>query len=393
MKTIIILSVIILSASSVFSQWQHVTNGMGTNRYIYSLSVQGSNIFAGASTGGVYLSSNNGTSWSQTSLNSPVIQKLFTNGNYVFAGTGSQGVYYTTNNGSNWSQSSLNNKTIFSFTSKNTALFAGSDSNGVYRSTNNGSAWQPSGLSGLTIYSLAQAGGLILAGTSGYGMYVSTDDGSTWIPAPFFNLSVFDFAVDGSVVFAGTSAGIYKSTNNGFNWLQIALEEELVGDIEISGSNLFAGTFSGGVYVSNNYGANWVQRNEGLTQLTSGALCILNNYIFNGTQNSVFRRPLSEIIGIKQISNEVPSFYSLSQNYPNPFNPVTNINFAIPENGFVKLTIFDINGREVETLVNDKLGAGTYNADWNAANYSSGVYFYKLTTKEFSDTKRMVLVK
>jgi len=107
---------------------------------------------------------------------------------------------------------------------------------------------------------------------------------------------------------------------------------------------------------------------------------------------------------------EVPDKYSLSQNYPNPFNPVTNIQFNIPllrgvtaeggqlvtpwrEGVFVKLTIFDLLGREVTTLVNQQMQPGSYNVDWDASNYPSGVYFYKIESGDFSEAKRMVLVK
>lgn len=393
MKTLILYTISVLLVSSSLSQWQHVTNGMGTNRYIYTLAVQGSTIYAGASTGGVYFSSNNGSSWQQTSLTSPVIQNLFVDGSVVFAGTGAQGIYYTSNNGINWIQTNLTNKTIFCFTKKNNTYFAGSDSNGVYASAFNGVSWAPAGLAGKTIYALTQAGGLIIAGTYNFGMYVSTDEGTSWIAAPFFNLSVFDFVSDSNIVYAGTSAGIYKSTNYGFSWSQFALEEELVGEIELSGSNIFAGTFSGGVYVSNNSGSNWVQRNEGLTQLTSGALCILNNYIFNGTQNSVFRRPLGELIGIQQISSEIPQGFSLSQNYPNPFNPVTNININLPENAFVRLVVYDMLGKAIQVLVNNYLTAGSYKVDFNASDFSSGMYFYRLETENYSAVKKMMLVK
>ena len=99
------------------------------------------------------------------------------------------------------------------------------------------------------------------------------------------------------------------------------------------------------------------------------------------------------VTGISQISGNIPSAYNLSQNYPNPFNPATNIEFAIPKSSFIKLVIYDITGREVETLVNQNLAAGKYKTDWNAVNYSSGVYFYKLITDGFNETKKMMLIK
>jgi uncharacterized delta-60 repeat protein len=98
-------------------------------------------------------------------------------------------------------------------------------------------------------------------------------------------------------------------------------------------------------------------------------------------------------IGINPVSNEIPNGYSLSQNYPNPFNPVTNIEFAISNSAFVKLVVYNSLGKEVETLVSEDLTPGIYKADWNASEYPSGVYFYKISAGSFTETKRMILVK
>jgi hypothetical protein len=98
-------------------------------------------------------------------------------------------------------------------------------------------------------------------------------------------------------------------------------------------------------------------------------------------------------IGLQNISNEIPSGYTLLQNYPNPFNPVTKISFAIPKASYVKLIVYDMLGREIETLVNENLNAGTYNADWSASAYPSGVYFYKLESESFVLTRKMILIK
>lgn len=92
-------------------------------------------------------------------------------------------------------------------------------------------------------------------------------------------------------------------------------------------------------------------------------------------------------------NNQLPAKYSLSQNYPNPFNPSTSIRFEIPKDGLVKIVVYDILGKEVATLVNDKRAAGSYIIDFNAAGLSSGVYFYKLVTNEFTDIKKMTLIK
>ncbi|HMQ80675.1 MAG TPA: YCF48-related protein [Ignavibacteria bacterium] len=88
-----------------------------------------------------------------------------------------------------------------------------------------------------------------------------------------------------------------------------------------------------------------------------------------------------------------PEKFRLFQNYPNPFNPVTNIKFDIPKSGLVKITVFDMLGREVTSLINQQMQPGSSSVDWDASNYPSGVYFYKLETESFAESKKMVLVK
>ncbi len=94
-----------------------------------------------------------------------------------------------------------------------------------------------------------------------------------------------------------------------------------------------------------------------------------------------------------QSTGEIVNTFNLSQNYPNPFNPSTVIKFSIPQSKFVKLSVYDVNGKEVKTLVNNQLATGTYNYTFNASELSSGTYFYKLTAGDFIEIKRMVLIK
>jgi CubicO group peptidase (beta-lactamase class C family) len=105
--------------------------------------------------------------------------------------------------------------------------------------------------------------------------------------------------------------------------------------------------------------------------------------------------PLPTIIGITNISGEIPEKFSLQQNYPNPFNPSTVIRYSLSENSFVTLKVYDVLGNEVAMLVNEKQNAGTYDYQFSAVKYqlASGVYYYKLFTDKFSQIKRMVLLK
>ena len=105
------------------------------------------------------------------------------------------------------------------------------------------------------------------------------------------------------------------------------------------------------------------------------------------------RYVISPVTGIGNIGKDVPTSFKLSQNYPNPFNPVTNIQFSIPENSFATLMVYDYLGREIQTLFSGLKTAGTYEISFNGSTLSSGVYYYKLTTDKFKETKKMILAK
>jgi hypothetical protein len=89
----------------------------------------------------------------------------------------------------------------------------------------------------------------------------------------------------------------------------------------------------------------------------------------------------------------LPEYYYLGQNYPNPFNPTTQINYELPVSGLVTLKVFDILGREISILVNEEKSAGTYQVNFSSNGLSSGIYFYTLTSHNYSKTKKMVLLR
>jgi hypothetical protein len=99
------------------------------------------------------------------------------------------------------------------------------------------------------------------------------------------------------------------------------------------------------------------------------------------------------LTGINQIGSEVPSAYSLGQNYPNPFNPMCNVQFTMCNAGNVRIVVYDVMGREVQTLVNERMNAGTYEVKFDGSGLPSGVYFYKMVTENFTETKKMLLIK
>jgi len=98
-------------------------------------------------------------------------------------------------------------------------------------------------------------------------------------------------------------------------------------------------------------------------------------------------------IGIINLSNRIPQQYALHQNYPNPFNPTTKVKFDLPKSGQVKLTLYDVLGNEVAVLLNGVQNAGYFEAEINASSYASGIYFYVLKAGDFTETKKMILIK
>lgn len=139
--------------------------------------------------------------------------------------------------------------------------------------------------------------------------------------------------------------------------------------------------------------------NDGFTRIAvhygdyggMAGLQLLVDEIRLGTSWEDVSAPLST--DVEKIDNLAPDNYALSQNYPNPFNPGTNINFAIPKAGFVTLKVYNPIGQEVATIVNEYKNAGNFRVDFKAANLTSGVYFYKIRSENYSETKKMILMK
>ncbi len=113
----------------------------------------------------------------------------------------------------------------------------------------------------------------------------------------------------------------------------------------------------------------------------------------NSNQWRSYNYPLNGIVSVDNNFGEIPVRFELKQNYPNPFNPKTIISYQLPVTNFVKLKVYDILGKEIVTLVNEKQSPGSYSVTFDGSNLSSGIYFYQLTTEGYTDTKRMVLIK
>jgi hypothetical protein len=245
---------------------------------------------------------------------------------------------------------------------------------------------------------------------------LTSDGGTTWIQRNISNANYTSgvaFSSD-KTTGIGESSGflpnISRSTDGGNTWTQIntglpntSLEW---GKVKwVYGTNtvfLTAETgASGCIGKSTNAGLNWsVMSTAGITNLYNIDLVYTGGmvYAYAISLSAQVIKLQEPVTGIGLHSREVPSEYRLEQNYPNPFNPTTNIKFEIinsksETNPKTEIRIYDVLGKEVATLINENLKPGSYEVEWDASSFPSGVYFYRLTSGKFSETKKMILNK
>ena len=191
-------------------------------------------------------------------------------------------------------------------------------------------------------------------------------DGTNWTIFNILNSSLLSDNVNSIVIdvnnflWTGTGYGLTKSDTAGINWTvyntsNSGLLDNYISSIAIDGNgNKWIGTIQGGLAVFNETGI---------------------------------------VTKVQKLTNNIPGTFVLSQNYPNPFNPTTTINYSLPKAGNVTIMIYDILGREIRTLVNEEKTAGNYTVQFNGSNLSSGIYFYRMQSGSFSQTKKLILLK
>jgi photosystem II stability/assembly factor-like uncharacterized protein len=442
-KTLILISVFIISSKNIYSQWTIAGDLAGVDgRPTVSVVDQNTAFVTGGSGGpeinATYKTTNGGSNWIQlsTGTSNPFLCIYAKDANTVFAGAGR--VIKTTNGGTNWTlidsifATALSLRGIQfsnSIPSFGIVLEEASPQSYIYKTRDGGITWNRTFITvfaggSLAINGLNVVDSLFYAfGTSfiSPSIIITTDGGATWnlrdLNLPFSEFTNgIAFKEDKLTGIAGASLPIIaRTTNGGLNWVNIDVGNNVTSSIcrmrWIQGTNTCYITATdptnGGILKSTNGGLNW-------TQMTTSGLGIYNfdtkrigsnvyGYANSGLGGFVggnqVLKVTDAVVGINQISEFVPDGYNLSQNYPNPFNPVTKIKFDILSNvksqmSDVKLTIFNTLGKEVSVLVNESLSSGSYEVDFDGSNFSSGVYFYKLAVDgNIIDTKRMMLLK
>jgi len=318
--------------------------------------------------GGIQKTTNGGLSWTAIASTgySGVSNFYFINENTGWCT--SNYLLYRTENGNNFTTDSLpvspGSTNSLYFTSPNTGYFYGSNKY-LYKSTNKGTNWVLRGMPDMVMtnylftdtsniymcgYFSNANSGLIRKSTNGglnWNTILSSD--STLIHKIFFLNSLTGYAI-------GNYKYVFRTSNGGNNWtIQTPDTSALCGIKSISFINPYTGWLAG------NYGK--------VYNTTNGGSTFANN------------------------TTEIVNNYNLCQNYPNPFNPMCNVQFTMCNAGNVKIVVYDVMGREVQTLVDERLSAGTYEVKFDGSGLTSGVYFYRMTTDGFAETRKMLLIK
>lgn len=356
--------------------WESITKVIKGTYLIRSLVTDiHENVYASIDIDGVYKSSDGGNTWSKV-LDAKLVASVFTMATNsrgdIYAGTYGKEIMRSTNGGMSWAKTNagLLIRDINSiYIDKNDYIYAGglvvSD---IYRTTNNGNSWLKlhAGTVGQIITDIAvNSKGQIFA-SNGIDFYRSTDDGFSWDSIRTFNAGSIKICSN-DIVLAGARTGVYRSTDDGISWKNLSTETLYppVNSLFVNSKGyVFFGTVGNGVYRSVN------------------SLTLENSYHRINPMGSV-----------------------LHQNYPNPFgastpsvSSSTTISFSLPRPTHVTLKIFNSLGVEIQTLINNEeydIGVHSVEFAQHASNFEfhSGVYFYKLSTPDFVETKKMVVLR
>lgn len=411
MKTLILLLVLLLFVpiKSVLAQadWIQINSGITEDNLEDIQFVNINTGFVVGTRGIVLKTTNSGLTWEQksTPLSSNLIAVWFMDAQIGLAVGDLGRIIRTANSGETWNLmiSPVTESLVdICFVNTLTGYVSGRNAT-LIKTTDGGVNWIKKGGTELGYYSACHffnaTNGLVTH--SSYNIRETTNSGENWVNIYSPSETLFDLCfINQTTGFASASSGlIIKTTNSGNNWniVQSVGQGYRIYKMCFASDSLgyavgkMSSDNSGVIIRTINRGDAWTVESSTPAGLMSVAYN-KNGHIFAVGDSGRIYRTLYPI-EIKNISTEIPSEFLLKQNYPNPFNPSTNIKFDLPKSSSVNLVIFDALGREVATLVNEKLQPGTYEVDWDGSDYPSGVYFYKLNTGEFSDTKKMLMIK
>lgn len=422
---ILLLAVFLNAIINFMAVAQWIQQPSAPSGLINSIMKSDSVLYLSHSSNGVFKSNDGGLTWQPiiNGLNSnqgKTVQEVFVLGDTLYAAT-VDGIYRSTNWGDLWVKKSSGItigpgataefcESLFEY---NGNLFTGAY-NAIYRSTDYAENWLLTNVSGQHIgaKNFTVHNGILFAARESINFpngYFSTDEGLTWNPLTTLSFPTITFFSEGTKLWSGTIHGVWLSTDNGATWEHrsngLSPDPYSSSIIRTNGNLITSLKFGGsGMFRSSDDGINWEDYGTGLPFLSSiEKMIVYDDKIIAATSNGLWQRDTSETTTELNEQGYLPVEYSLFQNYPNPFNPSTKIKFQIADVGYVSLKVFDALGNEIAILVDGEMQPGSYEVEFSGTNlssgifgrggYASGVYFYKLQSGNFIETKKMVILR
>ncbi|MEO6696328.1 MAG: T9SS type A sorting domain-containing protein [Ignavibacteria bacterium] len=447
--SILTIVLLLVSFGNSFSQWTiaGAVSGAGT---FPSISVVDQNnvwIAGGSNTPAIFRTTNAGANWITVGTTGVLLDQFCvwaTDANTAYVGNGgaaggaggNASFFKTTDAGATWTtvastggSAGFFNGIVFSKTMPSFGIAQSDPPTGLgnpyYISTtsNGGTSWSPLTPAPPGVSGQASAQNSIFVIDNlfyGFGLgnnaparaYMTSNGGTSWFTGTLTGLaggfvSGLAFKENKLMGIAAASASlpsIARTTDGGLTWATVNVGTGVTGYCTmkwIEGTNtcyLSANAGAAGVVKkSTDNGLTWTTMStSGLTGITHMEFRRVGTtvYGFAATASGAILKLIDVVTEVNTVNSSIPENFRLDQNYPNPFNPTTTINFSIPKSSNVSLKVYDALGKEVATLVNEFKNAGNYSADFTAASgLNSGIYFYTITTGDFTDTKKLMLVK
>lgn len=409
----LVLSLLLISYSKSFSQIWEQTSGP-TNGVVWAIGIDDEDVIYAGDNAVLYKSKDDGDSWDfvhdWSSVGVEITSIVFNDSGDVFVGVwGGPGVFRSTDDGVTWLEP---NDTIPYVNRVAVGLngdVIAATMNGVYISTNDGYDWElrDNGFPEPTIIMSIFVDDInnYFAGTySGQdAIYKSTDLGMSWYASgpPIYWFAIASIINNSSnTLFASSfdAMGVHRSTDNGYTWefftSGIPITSQDIALISNESDQIFAGSSNFGVYISVDNGETWTDYLSGLSNDNILSFGINSKGIlFAGTWGDGVFRTIQSTVSVETVSTNIPSDFYLLQNYPNPFNPSTRFKFGISKEDEFELIIYDSIGREIKTLFKKILSAGHYEFDFEATDLPSGIYYAVLSSREFNQAIKIILLK
>lgn len=413
----------------------HIANAQWVQTYEFKDASIGSVIASGtgdlfaSTSSGIFLSTDSGASWISVNSGLPVptggnLYNLAVNATKDLVVASNNGIFMSANNGTTWtlvdSGPTVANITCLAVNSAGD-IFTGTSEDSVYRYTDNGTNWTvvSSGVSNAPINFMddiltfitclaINGAGDIFAGTFERGLYKSTDNGTNWIRSDSgmtsWQREIRSLAINSAGdIFAGThEEGVTRSTDNGTSWTTInsGLDPQWgCYNIAVYGINIFVEN-STGIFVSPNNGTNWTPVNTGLPLGINdlywiNSLVVSGNNIFTATDSAVWRRPLSEMVGVindksQQRISQQAMFNIRTSNRKSPY---VTIVFSLSHSEQVCLDLYNLSGHKIKSIVNKYLVSGSHSFSLDTRNITAGWYTVRMQAGSNSNVKSIPIFR